>query len=125
MKLEAVLKATMLSPELMSQSWTSPVLSLHLIYLDVFVFFSAVPLLYLIPVRLRTCCIFPLSVMLSPPVMGLFSLSFSFSQAFFSFTINLLLLFVTVVSCAPWIFFLFSFFSLQQNNIICQNRSVS
>lgn len=43
----------------------------------------------------------------------------------FSFTINLLLLSVTVVSCALWIFSLFAFDSLQQNIIICQNGSAS
>ena len=48
-----------------SQTQASFILCLRLIYLDVFVFFIPVPLLDLVPVRLRTWYIFPLSVVLS------------------------------------------------------------
>lgn len=67
-----------------SQTRASFILCLRLIYLDVFVFFNPVPLLDLVPVRLRTWYIFPLSVVLSLSWF-FFSCSFlspSHSQAF-------------------------------------------
>lgn len=64
-KPEAIWEVMMSLTEPVSQTQTSFVLCLRLIYFDVFVCFNPVPLLYLIPVRWRTWYISPLSVMLS------------------------------------------------------------
>ena len=60
-----------------SQTQASFILCLRLIYLDVFVFFIPVPLLDLVPVRLRTWYIFPLSVVLSLSLPLLFFFFFT------------------------------------------------
>lgn len=90
-KLEAIWASVMLltNPSSQSDSDIFFVLCLCLIYLDVFAFFNLVPLLYLIPARLRTWYIFPLTVMLSlllflvlPSLYLSLSLSRSLSSVF-------------------------------------------
>lgn len=97
------------------------VLCLCLIYSDLFVSFNPVPFAVFDSREVKNLIYFP------PQCRALFFLVPLFLSVFFSssFPINLLLLSVTVVSCALWIFSLFTFDPPWQNNIICQNRSVS
>lgn len=104
-------------------SQTFLVFCLCLIYSDPFVFFNPVPFAIFDSREVKNLIYFPPQChALSLPSVS----SCTFSLFFFSsFPINLLPLSVTVVSCALWIFSLFSFDPPWQNNIICQNRSVS